>query len=86
MCLIQRFNPNKKQSHPPFAYLPFGGGPRHCIGKCLAMLMVKMTLVAMLEKFHFKPNADTQTPLEFNSIILAKPKNGIRLSIVANSP
>jgi cytochrome P450 len=39
-----RFLPERQQALPPFAYFPFGGGPRVCIGNTFAMM--EMTLVA----------------------------------------
>lgn len=30
----ERFNDENKQNIPPFTYVPFGEGPRMCIGKC----------------------------------------------------
>ena len=81
----ERFNPNNEQSYPTFAYLPFGEGPRNCIGKRLALLEAKMTLVAILRDLHFKRNADTEVPLDLSVGITMSPKNGIKLCIVSNS-
>jgi cytochrome P450 len=39
-----RFLPERQRALPPFAYFPFGGGPRVCIGNTFAMM--EMTLVA----------------------------------------
>jgi cytochrome P450 len=39
-----RFLPERQQTLPPFAYFPFGGGPRTCIGNTFATM--EMTLVA----------------------------------------
>ena len=81
----ERFNPNNEQSYPTFAYLPFGEGPRNCIGKRLALLEAKMTLVAILKELHFKRSADTEVPLDLGVGITMSPRNGIKLCIVSNS-
>jgi len=81
----ERFNPNNEQSYPTFAYLPFGEGPRHCIGKRLALLEAKMTLVAILKELQFKRTSDTEVPLDLQVGITMSPRNGIRLTILSNS-
>jgi len=80
----ERFNPNNKQSYPTFAYLPFGEGPRNCIGKRLALLEAKMALVAILKDLHFKRTSDTEVPLDLSVGITMSPRNGIKLSIATN--
>ena len=80
----ERFNPNNEQSYPTFAYLPFGEGPRNCIGKRLALMNVKMTLITILKDLHFKKTTDTEVPLDLNSSGLTlSPMNGIKLSIAS---
>ena len=81
----ERFNPNNAQSYPTFAYLPFGEGPRNCIGKRLALLEAKMTLVAILKELQFRRCADTEIPLSLGVGITMSPRNGIKLRIVSNS-
>ena len=81
----ERFNPNNEQSYPTFAYLPFGEGPRQCIGKRLALLEAKMTLVAILKDLHFKRTTETEVPLDLSVGITMCPSNGIKLSIGSNS-
>lgn len=44
----QTFN-QKKSSNPP-PYLPFGGGPRTCIGRRLAKMLIKVGIAAILQK------------------------------------
>ena len=80
----ERFNPNNEHSYPTFAFLPFGEGPRNCIGKRLALLEAKMTLVAILKELHFKRTADTEVPLELSVGRTISPKNGVKLSIASN--
>lgn len=38
----------------PYAYLPFGAGPRMCIGAPLAIVEIRTALVIMLKRFHFQ--------------------------------
>ena len=80
----ERFNPNSGVSYPTFAYLSFGEGPRQCIGKRLALMEAKMTLVAILKELHFKRSADTEVPLDLVVGFTMSPKNGIKLSIESN--
>ena len=80
----ERFNPNNEQSYPTFAYLPFGEGPRQCIGKRLALLEAKMTLVAILKNFHFIRTTDTEVPLDLCVGFTMSPRNGVKLSIASN--
>ena len=81
----ERFNPNNEQSYPTFAYLPFGEGPRQCIGKRLALLEAKMTLIAILKDLHFKRTIETEVPLDLSVGITMCPSNGIKLAIKSNS-
>ena len=81
----ERFNPNTEPSYPAFAYLPFGEGPRHCIGKRLALLEAKMTLVAIFKDLQFKRCADTEVPLDLSVGITMSPRNGIKLRIATNT-
>lgn len=49
------FRPERWQhiSPSPYAYLPFGAGPRMCIGAPLAMTEIRTALIIMLKKFSF---------------------------------
>jgi cytochrome P450 len=51
-----KFRPERWQSlNPsPYAYLPFGAGPRMCIGAPLAMVEIRTALTIMLKRFHFQ--------------------------------
>ena len=46
-----RFDPELKKSHHPMSWIPFGSGPRACIGIRFAMLEAKITLAKLLMKY-----------------------------------
>ncbi|XP_077285152.1 cytochrome P450 9e2-like [Arctopsyche grandis] len=60
----ERFSDENKSSINPFAYLPFGAGPRTCIGSRLAMMEVKAALFHLLSKFEFVSCSKTGDPRE----------------------
>jgi cytochrome P450 len=49
----QRFAPEHADSIPRFAYFPFGGGPRQCIGKGLAMMTIPMAIATIAQQYRF---------------------------------
>lgn len=55
-----RFTEEAKKERHPFAYLPFGAGPRGCIGMKMGLLEIKMTLLRILQKFQFKTCPETE--------------------------
>lgn len=50
----QRFAPEQSRLRPHYAYLPFGGGRRNCIGFAFAQVEVKIVLARLLQKFRFE--------------------------------
>ena len=47
----ERFTPEHSKSRPRFAYFPFGGGPRSCIGSWLATVMVQLVVGTVASRF-----------------------------------
>jgi cytochrome P450 len=49
----ERFSAENEPSIPKYAYIPFGGGPRVCIGNAFAMMEAKLILATIAPRFHF---------------------------------
>jgi cytochrome P450 len=46
-----RWLPERRSKRPRFSYFPFGGGPRHCIGKHLSMLEAQLILATVAQRY-----------------------------------
>lgn len=59
----ERFNDENKRGINSGAFVPFGIGPRNCIGSRFAVLETKAVLVTLLSRFKFVPVDKTDIPL-----------------------
>ncbi|XP_029651601.1 cytochrome P450 3A14 [Octopus sinensis] len=76
-----RFSEEAQKTHTKFAYLPFGAGPRICIGMRLAQMEVKFAMTEILTKYKFVPSEKTENPIILNKQPLLSAKNGIWLKL-----
>jgi cytochrome P450 len=74
----ERFTKANEKLHTPFTYLPFGGGPRGCIGGNYAMLQILMILSALLGRYDLQLSPG-QT-IEARPMVILRPKHGIRMT------
>ncbi|MFC7792723.1 cytochrome P450 [Streptomyces cinereoruber] len=57
-----RFTPEAEAARPRYAWFPFGGGPRACIGQHFSMLESVIALAMILQRYDFEA-VDTEVPL-----------------------
>ena len=74
----ERFTKANEKLHTPFTYLPFGAGPRGCIGGNYAMLQILMILSTLLRRYDFQLSPG-QT-IEARPMVILRPKHGIRMT------
>lgn len=78
----ERFNADKIATRHPYAYLPFGEGPRVCIGMRFGYMQTKVGLVSLLSKFKFNLHPRTPVPLIFDEApLVLTAKGGVHLII-----
>jgi cytochrome P450 len=74
-----RFSREKSATRPRFSYLPFGGGPRICIGAQLALTEVSLLVATMAQRYRLKlvPRQD----IVLLHRITLRPRDGIRMQL-----
>ncbi|XP_076478613.1 putative cytochrome P450 6a13 [Bombus vancouverensis nearcticus] len=78
----ERFNEDAVAARHPMSYLPFGDGPRNCIGARFAIYQTKMGLIKILHKFKVDVCEKTITTYVHNpNSLTLSPKGGIHLKI-----
>jgi len=78
----ERFTQEKVKERHQFAYLPFGGGSRICLGRRFAMTQMKTGMVHILSNFEVAPCKDTPVPLKLHpKPFLMQPLDEIPLSL-----
>ena len=55
-----RFTADERAKRPAIVHMPFGFGPRNCIGMRFALLEAKIALIGLLQKYTFVKALDTE--------------------------
>ncbi len=74
-----RFAPELVKQRPKLAYLPFGAGPRMCIGNHFAMMEMQLILVMLVQRFDFE--LVDATPVKPQPLVTLSPKGGIKMRL-----
>ncbi|XP_052891059.1 probable cytochrome P450 6a13 [Anopheles moucheti] len=78
----ERFRPEVANARPPYAYMPFGEGPRICIGLRFGMMQTKVGLIKLLRQFRFSPTEKTPETIRFMpKVFILSPDTGNYLHV-----
>ncbi|XP_035516950.1 cytochrome P450 3A40 [Morone saxatilis] len=81
----ERFSKENKETIDPYTYMPFGAGPRNCIGMRFALVMMKLAIVEILQSYSFSVCKETEVPFEMDIQGLLMPKRPIKLKLEPRS-
>lgn len=75
----ERFAPEREKERHRFAYFPFGGGPRLCIGNNFAMLEAQLLLATIAQKYELDLVPDH--PVDLEPLITLRPRYGVMVTL-----
>jgi cytochrome P450 len=80
----ERFMGDKGKNASPFAYFPFGAGPRTCIGAHFALTEMTLVAACLMQRFEFSLRPGTQDP-ELITHLSLRPKGGLSMIVQKRS-
>ncbi len=75
----ERFTPENSAGRPKYAYFPFSGGPRQCIGNNFATMEAKLILAAVAQRYRL--SLVPGHPVESEPSFTLKPRYGMRMNV-----
>lgn len=73
-----RFEKKYKKDRHPFAHIPFGGGPRVCIGSNMAVMQILLILIAIIRKYDF--SLVSEEDIAIKPMMILRPDGEIRMN------
>jgi cytochrome P450 len=80
----ERFTPEREKALPPQGYMPFGAGPRICIGNHFALMEGQLLLATLAQKLRF--DLVSKEPVDTEPLVTLRPKGGLPVRVVARQP
>ena len=76
---VSGLSPERAAKRPRYAYVPFGGGQRICIGQQFAMMEATLALATLAQRFTFR--AVEGHPVEPHPQVTLRPKHGVAMRL-----
>lgn len=73
-----RFEPDRSKARHPFAYIPFGGGPRICIGNNMAVMQLLLIVATFVRTYDFRLTTDR--PVDIRPMMLLRPDGAVTMT------
>jgi cytochrome P450 len=78
-----RWMPEMKAALPRFAYFPFGGGPRQCVGESFAWMELALLLATIAQRWRL--DLEPGHPVVPRPVVTLRPKHGMRMVVRARA-
>jgi cytochrome P450 len=75
----ERFSAERAQDRPRYAYFPFGGGPRQCIGNIFALNEAQIVLATVAQRYRLR--LVENHPIELQPLVTLRPRHGVRVML-----
>jgi cytochrome P450 len=75
----ERFTPDRAASRPHYAYFPFGGGPRTCIGSNFALMEMQLILATVAQRYRLRLVPGHQ--VEPEALLSLRPRYGLPMTL-----
>jgi cytochrome P450 len=75
-----RFAPENRSKLNKYQYLPFGAGPRVCVGADFAMMQARIILATLIQRFQFTPAMPAPRPVMMMTV---RPEPGVFLNVAS---
>jgi cytochrome P450 len=75
-----RFSPERSEGRPRYAYFPFGGGPRQCIGRDMALVEAHLILATIASRYRLRL-ASENIAVEPEALATLRPRGGLPMRV-----